>query len=165
MSNTIPSTAPLPTRRRTFLMDIIAGEAIRENDRIFQRELGLSIHELRVLRIVDDNAGTGFDAVVQVTGLGPRSVARHVRKALRAGLITREAGRFTTTDAGKTLRQRGRALSDSLEELLLGPLTRSEREALFAQLEMLAQWVRSDTYHRTLEHYLENLPTDGAGTG
>lgn len=163
MSDKSPVSDALPTRRLTFLMDIIAGEAIRANDGIFQRELGVSIHELRVLRIVDDNTGISFDHILRVTGLGQRSVAPHLRKLMEAGLVTRESGEYRTTEAGKALRQHGRAVSDSLEELLLGPLTRSEREALFAQLEMLAHWVRSETYHQTLGHYLENLPSDDSG--
>ncbi len=163
MSEQRPSADALPTRRLTFLMDIIAGEAIRANDGIFQRELGLTIRELRVLRIVDDNTGISFDHILRVTGLGQRSVAPHLRKLMEAGLVTRESGQYRTTEAGKALRQQGRTVSDSLEELLLGPLTRSEREALFAQLEMLARWVRSDTYHQTLDHYLDNLPPEGEG--
>lgn len=155
----------LPTRRLTFLMDIIAGEAIRANDGIFQRELGMTIRELRVLRVVDDNAGIGFEDIQRVTGLDRRSVAAFLRKHLGAGLLAREAGTFHSTTAGKALRDRGRAVSDSLEELLLGPLTRSEREAIFSQLEMLALWVRSDTYHKTLDHYLASLPPEKGTAG
>lgn len=164
MNDTTRPGGTLPTRRLTFLMDIIAGEAIRANDGIFRRELGLSIRELRVLRVVDDNAGIGFDSILRVTGLDRRGVALHLRKLVDAGLLSRDGAAFHATAQGKALRERSRAVSDSLEELLLGPLTRSEREALFAQLEMLAHWVRSDTYQKTLDHYLDSLPPDGEAT-
>lgn len=155
------SDSILPTRRLTFLMDIIAGEAIRANDAIFLRQLGLSIRELRVLRVTDDREGIGFDALCGLTDLHRRSVALHLRRLLDMGLLERRDGGFITTEAGKALRERGRALSDSLEELLLGPLTRSERETLFGQLEVLALWVKSETYQKALDHYLYSLPPEG----
>ena len=43
---------PFSGERLTFRLDILAQEAIRANDHIFQERVGLKVHEVRVLRII-----------------------------------------------------------------------------------------------------------------
>lgn len=147
----------LPNRRLTFILDIIAKEAITANDDIFQQKLGYSIRELRVLRIVDDNPDVTFVDICSMTGLERSLVSRILQTLIRDGLLSRtssaeDARKFhlTTTASGQYLRGEGRKLSDQLEEVLLQPFSPDEREQLFTLLERLGIWVRSEDYHSVL---------------
>jgi DNA-binding MarR family transcriptional regulator len=155
----MPNTG-FPSKRLTYLLEIIANEAIAGNDAIFLRELGYSIREIRVLRIVDDNPGVTFVEVWDKSGLERSLTSRILQKLIGDGLLLRTSSgtdarkyHLSTSEAGHALRQRGRALSDALEELLLGSFSASDRLRLFEQIERLGQWVRSDDYKRALEDY------------
>ena len=56
------------SKRLTYLLEIIADEAIAGNDAIFLRALGYSIREMRVLRIVDDTPGITFVEIWEKAG-------------------------------------------------------------------------------------------------
>lgn len=157
-----------PSKRLTFLLEIIADEAIAGNDAIFVRELGYSIREMRVLRIVDDTPGTTFVDIWQKSGLERSLTSRILQKLLGDGLLLRTSSgtdarkyHLTTTEKGKALRQRGRAVSDALEALLLAPFPGEDRARLLAQIEKLGLWVRSDEYRRMLDDYEAALGQEG----
>lgn len=155
----MPNTG-FPSKRLTYLLEIIANEAIARNDAIFLRELGYSIREVRVLRIVDDNPGVTFVEVWDKSGLERSLTSRILQKLIGDGLLVRTSSdtdarkyHLSTSKAGKALRERGKALSDALEGLLLGAFLPEDRQRLFEQIERLGQWVRSDDYKRALEEY------------
>lgn len=149
-----------PSKRLTYLLEIIANEAIAGNDAIFLRELGYSIRELRVLRIVDDNPGVTFVDVWDKSGLERSLTSRILQKLIGDGLLVRTSSgtdarkyHLCTSEAGKALRERGRAVSDALEGLLLSAFPPEDRQRLFEQIERLGQWVRSEDYKRALQDY------------
>ncbi len=149
-----------PSRRLTYLLEVIADEAIAGNDAIFLRELGCSIREIRVLRIVDDNPGITFVEIWEKSGLERSLTSRILQKLIGEGLLLRTSSgsdarkyHLTTTAKGQDLRQRGRVMSDALEALLLGPFPPSDRSRLFDQIEKLGQWVRSEGYRQALESF------------
>lgn len=151
---------PLPNRRLTFILDIIAKEAITANDDIFQERLGYTIRDLRVLRIVDDNPDITFVDICALTGLERSLVSRILQSLIRDGLLSRsssteDARKFhlSTTASGKYLRAEGRKLSDALEEILLEPFAPDERKGMFDLLERLGEWVRSGDYKAALDVY------------
>lgn len=155
----MPNTA-FPSKRLTYLLEIIANEAIAGNDAIFLRELGYSIRELRVLRLVDDSPGVTFVDVWEKSGLERSLTSRILQKLIGDGLLVRTSSKtdarkyhLSTSEAGQVLRQRGRAVSDALEGLLLGAFTHEDRLRLFEQIERLGRWVRSDDYRRALQDY------------
>jgi DNA-binding MarR family transcriptional regulator len=155
----MPSTG-FPSKRLTYLLEIIADEAIAGNDAIFLRELGYSIREIRVLRIVDDTPGVTFVEVWEKSGLERSLTSRILQRLIGDGLLLRTSSgtdarkyHLSTTAAGKALRQRGRAVSDALEALLLAPFPPEDRRRLFEQIERLGQWVRSEDYQRALQAY------------
>lgn len=155
----MPNTG-FSSKRLTYLLEIIANEAIAGNDAIFLRELGYSIREIRVLRIVDDNPGVTFVDVWDKSGLERSLTSRILQKLIGDGLLVRTSSgtdarkyHLSASDTGRALRQRGRAVSDALEDLLLDSFSPEDRQRLFEQIERLGQWVRSDDYKRALQDY------------
>lgn len=155
------------SKRLTYLLEIIADEAIAGNDAIFLRALGYSIREMRVLRIVDDNPGTTFVEIWEKSGLERSLTSRILQKLIGDGLLSRTSSgtdarkyHLSTTPKGQALRQRGRALSDALEVLLLDPFPPADRARLFDQIERLGRWVRSDDYRSALERFEADMPGD-----
>lgn len=150
-----------PSKRLTFLLEIIADEAIAGNDAIFLRELGYSIREIRVLRIVDDSPGITFVEICEKSGLERSLTSRILQKLLGDALLSRtssgtDARKFhlSTTEKGKDLRRRGRIMSDVLEDLLLRPFPGPHRAQLFEQIERLGNWIRSEEYRTALDSFL-----------
>ncbi|MGB0855395.1 MAG: MarR family winged helix-turn-helix transcriptional regulator [Pikeienuella sp.] len=143
--------------RLTYRLELVADEAIAANDEIFVRETGLSIRELRVLRLIDDMPGTTFAEIAKSTGLERSLTSRIIQTLLKAGHIAREASTadarvflLSTTGTGKEIREKSRHLSDRLEVILQDPLTEQERAALNHALERLGKWITSDQYHAKL---------------
>lgn len=160
----MPDTS-FSSKRLTYLLEIIADEAIAGNDAIFLRALGYSIRELRVLRIVDDLPGVTFVDICQKSGLERSLTSRILQKLIGDGLLLRTSSEtdarkyhLSTTPAGQDLRQRGRAISDALEALLLDPFPVADRARLFEQIEGLGRWVRSDDYRAALDRFAAALP-------
>ena len=150
-----------PSKRLTYLLEIIADEAIAGNDAIFLRELGYSIREVRVLRIVDDNPGITFVEIWEKSGLERSLTSRILQKLIGDGLLLRTSSgtdarkyHLSTTDKGQELRQRGRVMSDMLEALLLDPFPSEDRKRLFEQIERLGRWVRSEEYRAALDGFV-----------
>lgn len=151
---------PFPSKRLTYLLELIADEAIAGNDAIFVRELGYSIREIRVLRIIDDQPGITFVEVHEKCGLERSLTSRILQKLLGDGLLQRASSdsdarkyHLSTTAKGQALRLRGRVLSDALEALLLDPFPPQDRARLFDQIQRLGAWVRSDDYKQALSRY------------
>lgn len=143
--------------RLTYRLNIVAEQAIAANDRIFVRETGCSIRELRVLRLIDDTPGTTFREIAHVTGFERSLTSRIIQSLIGAGLIARENSSedarvflLRTTAAGQDVRRVARGLSDRLELILTDPLSRAELDTLNGLLERLAVWVSSDSYRDRL---------------
>jgi DNA-binding MarR family transcriptional regulator len=158
-----------PSKRLTYLLEIIADEAIAGNDAIFLRELGYSIREVRVLRIVDDNPSITFVEIWQKSGLERSLTSRILQKLIGDGMLARTSSgtdarkyHLSTTDKGRELRERGRVMSDVLEALLLNPFPAADRARLFDQIERLGRWVRSEEYRAALDGFVAPGATTGA---
>lgn len=146
--------------RLTFRLDVLAGEAISANDETFEKTVGCTIREVRVLRLIDDYPGITFIEICRATGLERSLASRIIRRLLAIGFVrrdnaTEDARRFelSTTELGKERRLVARALSDSLEEILCRPLERGELKQLKSMLDRLALWVRSPEYKAALAEH------------
>lgn len=163
---------PFNQERLTFRLDSLAQEAIRANDGIFQSQLGLRIHEVRVLRIIGQHPGIIFVELSRQANLERSQTSRIIQRLIRQGLVRREndeadARRFRlfTTDAGTARRDEARRLSDALEALLLAPLQTSEAHVLDNLLARLATWIDSEAYRDQLETFSHEIgtPPDSPG--
>lgn len=145
------------SERLTFRLAAVAEQAINANDAIFVEIVGLTIRELRVLRIIDDNPGTTFVDISAATAMERSQTSRIIQKLIGDKLVRRknsktDARRFElyTTPAGQAARAKGREVSDGLEEILREPLSAKDAERLDAALERLAVWIHSEDYLRKL---------------
>ncbi|MDY7116258.1 MarR family winged helix-turn-helix transcriptional regulator [Halomonas sp. SSL-5] len=148
---------PFSRERLTFRLDILAQEAIRANDDIFQARAGLKVHEVRVLRIIGQHPGITFVELSRQARMERSLTSRIIQRLIKQELVRREndpadARRFRlfTTPEGDAKREVARRLSDDLEQVLLAPLETTEAHQLDALLERLAAWIRSEAYEQKL---------------
>lgn len=153
------------TDRFTFRLNTIAHQAIALNEGLFVRETGLSILEIRMLRMIDDDPGTTFVEIGQRIAVERTKVSRILQKLLAMNLIRREnapedARRFRlyATEQGQEIRARSEILSDRLETLLLSPLPVEEIAVMNAKLAQILRWIESDGYAQRLAE-LAKQPT------
>lgn len=146
--------------RLTYRLAVVAETAINANETIFQEMVGLGIRELRVLRLIDDNLGISFVDISAATAIERSRTSRIIQRLMNLGLVSRQIShsdgrryRLFTTDAGKERRHQGRAVSDSLEEILQHQLDATEVAALARTLERVAVWISSDDYASQLADY------------
>jgi len=146
--------------RLTYKLQLISNLAISANENIFLRETGLTIRELRVLRLIDDNDGIIFVELCKMTAFDRTLTSRIVQKLIKLGLVLRkndkiDARKFSlhTTKKGKNTRKIGRHLSNDLELILTDKLTSQEKETLDSLLDRMGAWVVSDEYLKTLSDY------------
>lgn len=144
--------------RLTYRLNVLADQAITQNDAIFVRETGYKIRELRILRLIDDSPGTTFQEIAQVTGLERSLTSRLLQVLITDGLIERKNSnsdarvfRLTTTKKGKKIRAKGRMVSDRLEAILTTPLSADELSTMNELIDRLALWVGSEEYRDALK--------------
>lgn len=164
------SDAAFLNDRLTFRLDVLAVQAISANDEIFVEAIGLSIREVRVLRLIDDYPGITFMEVCNATGLERSLTSRIIKKLIGDKLVVRsnaddDARRYqlSTTAEGKKRRARSRTLSDNLEDVLMRPLSKPEVAQLKALLDRLALWVRSPEYQQVLTEKKHKSVSPGQG--
>ncbi|MCE6950300.1 MarR family transcriptional regulator [Cereibacter sphaeroides] len=145
------------TERFTYRLDAIAHRAIASNDDLFVRETGLTILEVRLLRLIGDDPGTSFVEISQRIAVERTKISRMLQKLLSMELIRRENARedarkfrLFVTDRGQLVRARSEVLSDRLEALLLAPLPTEEVAILNASLARILEWVSSPEYARRI---------------
>ncbi|TCP61065.1 DNA-binding MarR family transcriptional regulator [Rhodovulum bhavnagarense] len=155
---------PFQKERLTFRLDILAKEAIDANDGIFKTHLGLSIREVRALRIINDRPGITFVDLVQLADIERSRTSRIIQSLIKQGLVRRENDdedarkfRLHTTDAGARKRAEAGTLSEELEAILLGPLDPTDIGVLDDLLARLATWIRSDDYHARLKEFGDGI--------
>ncbi|MGP3698859.1 MarR family winged helix-turn-helix transcriptional regulator [Rhodobacter sp. NSM] len=141
------------TERFTYRLDAIAHRAIASNDDLFVRETGLTILEVRLLRMIGDDPGTSFVEISQRIAVERTKISRMLQKLLSLELIHRENARedarkfrLFVTERGQMVRARSDVLSDRLEALLLAPLPTEEVAILNASLARVLDWVSSSEY-------------------
>lgn len=157
------------TERFTYRLDAIAHRAIASNDDLFVRETGLTILEVRLLRMIDDDPGTSFVEISQRIAVERTKISRMLQRLLSMELIRRENARndarkfrLFTTELGQMARARSEVLSDRLEALLLAPLPTDEVAQLNASLARILEWVSSPEYARRIAE-VAGIPSPAPG--
>lgn len=130
-------------------MEVFVNESIQLYDPLFVENIGCTIREYRVLRMIDEHGGIGFKDITRITGLDRSLVSRLIRLLLERELIYRvnnkkDARRFGlfTTNSGKAACDCGRRLTAEVETKLFKPLQEGELEQLNNLLDKLVFWMR-----------------------
>lgn len=146
------------SRAMSHRMEVFVNESIHLNDPLFIDNIGCTIREYRVLRMIDEHGGIAFKEITRITGLDRSLVSRLIRILLKRELIYRvnskeDARRFElfTTESGKAACDRGRQLTAEAEKRLFEPLQEGELEQLNALLNKLAFWVRTPEYSEQVQ--------------
>jgi DNA-binding MarR family transcriptional regulator len=135
----------------TYKLVSIAEDALGLGARLFKQRFGLDVHELRVLRLIDDEPGVTFTVLAGRTKFERSATSRILSRLVRSGLVQRRIDdedarqfRLLATSKGKALRLRADPLSLELEALVLAPLRDEERRQFMAVLTKISDWVHGD---------------------
>lgn len=135
----------------TYKLASISEDAVGSAARLFKERFGLNVHELRVLRLIDDQPGVTFTSLAHQTKFERSATSRILSRLIKEGLVRREiddadARHFLlyATPAGKALREAADPLSLALEDLVLSTLTESERADFRRLIDKLSKWLASD---------------------
>lgn len=135
----------------TYQLVSIAEDAIGQGAALFKSRFGYDVHELRVLRLIDDEPGVTFTALAERTKFERSATSRILTRLVDAGLVRRRADesdarqyRLFSTAKGRALRGRADPLSLELEALMLAPLSEVERTQFLGLLRRIADWVTGD---------------------
>ncbi len=147
------SQKPISNERITNYLETLALTTIGKADDIVIELTGLSIRMLRILRIIDDNPGITFKKIVAITNLNPALVSRIIKSLRQKGFVDRVANdedsrkyELATTSLGQKKRTEVRVVSNTLDAVLLSPLSDTEIANLFQSLIKLSQWTSSEQY-------------------
>ena len=135
----------------TYQLASISENAISPTAYLFKSLFGLDVHELRVLRLIDDQPGVTFTALAQQTRFERSATSRILSKLVKARLVERAIDeddarqfRLTSTRAGKALRKRADPLSLEIEQLVLSSLSDAEQLAFRKILDKLNNWLDAE---------------------
>lgn len=135
-------------RSLTYLLSTIVENGIGSANRAFEVRFGLTVRELRVLRVVRDNPGVMFTVIARRTLLERTLTSRIVSKLIKSGFVERSpiptdarAFALAVTPEGEALCQRADPLTAEFEALMLSPLTAGERDAFLAAAERIRTWI------------------------
>ena len=134
----------------TYQLASFSEDAVGAAARLFRDRFGLNVHELRVLRLIDDQPAVTFTSLARQTKFERSATSRILSRLIKQGLVRREideadARHFLlhVTPAGKALREAADPLSREMESLFLSALSEAERAELRRMLDKLSVWLAS----------------------
>ena len=142
-------------RYLTYRLDVLSTGAIRMANEVYEAQCGLTVRDLRILRLVDDNPDITFSDLTEQTRFERSLASRLLQGLIQAGLIERTNSasdarvfHLQTTEAGKERRRLAARVGAKLETHLLKPLNDTQRAQLLELIEMLTEWVYGDATNR-----------------
>ncbi len=146
----------------TYQLASISEDAVGLADRMFKQRFGLHVHDLRVLRLIDDQPGVTFTALATQTKIERSATSRIVTRLIKAGYVrrkndARDARQFqlTATAKARALRERADPLTADIEALVLSVLPAAKRRQFLEMLDALAGWLQADFARILAERYPE----------
>lgn len=131
----------------TFRLDRVSSIARAEASKIYLRECGLDIRQLRVLRSVAEEPGLSVSEIVVSTMFERTLVSRIISDLVGEGLLIRRISKSDARQFHIDITKEGLArarmaddLGDQLNEDLLSSLDVHERKVFDRCLEKLVQW-------------------------
>ncbi|HEY7009616.1 MAG TPA: MarR family transcriptional regulator [Jatrophihabitantaceae bacterium] len=132
-----------------FMIRRVAGAFDRTGERLFQRELNLSLAQFLVLSVVDAYPGDLSQQVIaDRLGLTKGTVSRQIDKAVADGLMTvavsertRRENKVSLTAAGTDLVRRGDALFSTARQAGFPDISDKDMAATLRTLSKLDDWL------------------------
>lgn len=150
----------------TYQLAAIAEDAIRPAALLFEKRFGLNVHELRVLRLIDDQPGVTFTRLAELTKFERSATSRILSRLIKARLVRREIDeddarqfRLFATGTGRALRAEADPLSLELEALILSVLSEAEQMQFRTMLDRLSGWLNSAFADELARHYPDAAKT------
>jgi DNA-binding MarR family transcriptional regulator len=168
-----PAAGPQKRRTRyreyvTFRLDQVSSMARAEADKVYERECGLTIRQLRVLRSVAERPGASVSEIVEATMFERTLVSRLISDLVNKGLLVRrisaaDARQFQIgiTQQGFDMVDSADGLGDRLNEDLLSSLDAHERAVLDRCLKKLVRWQVNGEESSGPGRNSEPTPTEG----
>lgn len=135
----------------TYKLESLSEEAIGLVNDHYVQSCGLNVRELRVLRCIDDSPAITPSGVVAQAYMEKSLVSRILNLLIKQGLVRRavsadDARQFnlSITPKGRKLRAHADEVGKILEDVMLAPLSHTERQALSELLEKMSVWVKGD---------------------
>jgi len=135
----------------TYRLDRLAEEAVETASRVYKDACGLSVKELRVLRLIDSQPGIIFSRLVKETFYERSFTSRVLTGLVKKKLVSRSTGagdartyEFRLTDKGAKTVAIADKVGGVLEKSLMSPLKSDEQKKLLQYLDRLTEWVRGD---------------------
>jgi DNA-binding MarR family transcriptional regulator len=144
----------------TYQLASIAEDAIGPADRVFQKRFGLHVHEIRVLRLIDDQPNVTFTELAAQTKIERSATSRILSRLIKAGYVRRKIDekdarhfQLTATAKARALRQRADPLTEDIENMVLSVLSATQRQQLEVILGKLTGWLHTDFLIHLVERY------------
>ncbi len=139
-------------RYLTYRLERLSEEAIEIASRIYRDTCGLTVREIRVLRLIHDRPGIIFSLVVRETLFERSFTSRVISGLTRKRLISRTAAgkgdarvyEFRLTRKGEETVAAADRVGLVLERSLMSPLSGVEQKRLLDYLDRLTAWVEGD---------------------
>jgi len=159
---TTEGTDNLNRQSLTYQLATLSEDAIGPADRMFKQRFGMHVHEIRVLRLIDDQPGVTFTQLAGQTKIERTATSRIVSRLIASGYVKRKSDErdarqfqlFATAKA-RALRQDADPLTRDIEALVLSVLSAQQRRDLLQALDKLASWLQSDFSQALVERYPE----------
>ncbi len=156
----------------TYRLASISEEAIGPADRMFKQRFGMHVHEIRVLRLIDDQPGVTFTRLAAQTRIERTATSRIVSRLIAGGYVKRKSDardarqyQLTATAKAKALREEADPLTRDIEALVLSALDARERRQLLEMLDRLGEWLNTGFAEALAQRYPEFIPPAGAARG
>lgn len=156
----------------TYQLASISEDAIGPADRMFRRRFGLRIHEIRVLRLIDDHPGITFTQLAAATKIERTATSRILRRLIQGGFVRRKIDendarhfQLTSTPKAKALRERADPLTEEIENLVLSVLAPAQRKQFEKTVFKLTNWLQTGFPQELAQHYPDAITPVGKPTG
>lgn len=128
------------------LLDVIAQRTRERGDLAYERCLGISLRDVRLLRMIGSAPGIAIGALSAQSGIEKTIASKLISSLVQRGLVAREIGRkdarnvhLSLTEAGTTLVLDAEPLGKKLETGFQRWITKDEMQALHQTLHKMIE--------------------------
>ncbi|MEN3931497.1 MarR family winged helix-turn-helix transcriptional regulator [Microvirga sp. W0021] len=132
----------------TYKLELIQTQAIKAADRIYKKDIGLSLREIRLLRFIHDYPKITATDLVGKMVLDKALLSKNIAVLEKKGLIKRETSSHDSrvqclflTEDGEKVWQQAEIIGRGLENITFGSFSDEEWENLHASLDKLIELV------------------------